>query len=59
MKEKLAVNVVKVLELYIERSMNGVFSRCDARIEPMQGKQIDAKNFEFENCRVIPMFGGS
>ena len=59
MKEKLAVKGVKVSELYIERSMNRVFSRCDARIEPVKGKQIDAKNFEFENCRVIPMFGGS
>ena len=59
MKERLAAICVKVLELYIERSMNGILSRCDAHIEPMQGKQIDAKEFEFENCRVIPMFGGS
>ena len=57
-KEKLAVNCVKVLKLYTERSMNGIFSRCDAHMEPVQKKQIDAKNFEFENCRVIPMFGG-
>ena len=58
-KQKLAAKDVNVLELYIERSENGTFSRCDARVEPVKGKQIDETNFEFENCRVIPMFGGS
>ena len=58
-KQKLAAKDVNVLELYIERSENGTFARCDARVEPVKGKQIDETNFEFENCRVIPMFGGS
>lgn len=58
-KEKLALNGINVLEVYIQRSLTGIFSRCDARIEPVKGKVIDATNFEFENCRVIPIFGSS
>ena len=58
-KQKRAAKDVNVLELYIERSENGTFARCDARLEPVKGKQIDETNFEFKNRRVIPMFGGS
>ena len=58
-RQKLVAKGVNVLELYIQRSVNGIFNRCDARVEPVKGKQIDETNFEFENCRVIPLFGGS
>ena len=56
-KQKLEAKGVKVLEVFIQRSDNGIFSRCDARIEPVKGKLIDEKNFEYTNFRVIPMFG--
>ena len=55
-KDKLALKGVKVLEVYIQRSANGNFSRCDARIEAVQGKFIDETDFQFQNCRVIPLF---
>ena len=57
-RQKLLVKGVKVLELFIQRSANGIFSRCDACVEPVKGKKIDETDFEFENCRVIPLFGG-
>ena len=57
-KDKLAVKGVKVLEVFIQRSANGTFSRCDARIEAVQGKFIEETDFQFKNCRVIPLFGG-
>ena len=55
-KDKLALKGVKVLEVYIQRSANGTFSRCDARIEAVQVKLIDETDFQFQNCRVIPLF---
>ena len=57
-KDKLALKSVKVLEVFIQRSENGTFSRCDARIEAVQVKLIEETDFQFKNCRVIPLFGG-
>ena len=44
-KDKLALKGVKVLEIYIQRSTNGTFSRCDARIEAVEGKLIEETDF--------------
>ena len=47
----------KVLEVYIQRSANGLFSRCDACIDEVEGKWIEETDFHVQNCRVIPLFG--
>ena len=58
-KDKLGDKEVKVVDIFIQRSANGVFTRCDVKIEPTVGEQIDATNFKFNNCRVIPLYGNS
>ena len=58
-KEKLEDKELKVLDTYIQRSVNGVFTRCDVKIEAVEGTQIDETNFQFINCRVIPLYGNS
>ena len=40
-KEKLEDKELKVLDIFIQRSVNGVFTRCDVKIEPVLGAQID------------------
>ena len=39
-------------------SVNGIFSRWDACVEPVKGKEIEKTIFEFENCWLTAMFGG-
>ena len=55
--EKLAGKGLKTLQVYIQRSMNGVFIRCDVRIQPILGKFIEETDFQFQNCKVIPIYG--
>jgi hypothetical protein len=55
-KEKLDEKGVQVQEVYIHRSENGIFTRCDARIGPVPGRLIEETEFGFQNCRVLPMF---
>ena len=58
-KDKLGDKEVKVVDIFIQRSANGVFTRCDVQIEPTVGGKINATNFQFNNCRVIPLYGNS
>ena len=58
-KEKLEDKELKVEDIYIQRSVNGVFTRCDVKIEPVEGAQIEGTNFQFSNCKVIPLYGNS
>ena len=55
--EKLAGKGLKTLQVYVQRSTNGVFVRCDVRIQPIPGKFIEETDFEFQNCRIIPIYG--
>ena len=55
--EKLAGKGLKTLQVYVQRSMNGVFIRCDVRIQPILGKFIEETDFQFQNCKVIPIYG--
>jgi hypothetical protein len=55
-KDKFAQKSVRILEISIHRSVNGIFIRSDARIEPTIGKFLDETDFGFVNCRVIPIF---
>ena len=56
-KDKFAQNSVRILEISIHRSVDGIFIRSYARIEPTIGKFLDETDFVFFNCRVIPIFG--
>ena len=47
----------RILEISIHRSVDGIFIRSYARIEPTIGKFLDETDFVFFNCRVIPIFG--
>ena len=55
-KEKLGAKSVIIVDMFLHRSLNGVFTRCDVKIDPLEGHFIEKCNFEFRNCRVIPMF---
>jgi hypothetical protein len=57
LKKKLWAKDVKVCELFIQRSRNGIFVRCDVSIEPMQRNTLENTNFEFGHCKVVPIFG--
>ena len=56
-KDKFAQKSVRILEISIHRSVDGIFIRSYARIEPTIGKFLDETDFGFFNCRVIPIFG--
>ena len=55
--EKLVGKGLKIWQVYVQRSMNGVFTRCDVQIQPMKGKVIEETDFQFQNCKVIPIYG--
>ena len=55
--KKLCAKDVKVRDLFIQRSRNGIFVRCDVFIEPMQGDVLENTNFGFGHCKVVPIYG--
>ena len=55
-KEKLDAKGVQIQEVCIYRSEKGIFTRCDARIDPVPGRLIKETEFGFQNCSVLPMF---
>ena len=56
-REKLEAKKVKVLEILIHRSSQGAFIRSDVQIEPFEGNALEATEFEFLNCKVLPFYG--
>ena len=58
-KDKIEAKSVKVENVFIQRSKQGTFTRCDVVIEPMEGKVLEDIDFEFENCRAFPFYGCS
>ena len=56
-KRKLEAKNVKVLEMFIQRSQNGTFTRCDASIESVNANIVEETNFEFGSCKTVPLYG--
>ena len=54
---KVEAKKVKVRDVFINRSPQGAFIRCDILIEPLNGKLLEEIDFEFENCHVVPFYG--
>jgi hypothetical protein len=55
--DKIKSKKVKVRDILIQRSAKGTFTRCDVVIEPLNGKDLEEIDFEFENCHVVPFYG--
>ena len=56
-RKKLEAKEVKVIDIYIHRSNKGTFMWSDVFIEAFDGKNLEAIDFEFSNCRVLPFYG--
>ena len=54
---KIEAKKVKVCDIFIQRSAQGVFTRCDVQIEAVNGNLLENIDFEFENCQVVPFYG--
>ena len=54
---KVEAKKVTVRDVFINRSPQGAFIRCDILIEPLNGKLLEEIDFEFENCHVVPFYG--
>ena len=55
--EKVEAKKVKIEEIFIQRTSQGTFIRCDVMIEPLRGEILKTIDFEFENCSVVPFYG--
>ena len=56
-REKIEAKKIKVEDIYIQRTSQGTFIRCDVMIEPLRGEILKTIDFEFENCVVVPFYG--
>ena len=54
---KMEAKKVKVLEIMIFRSSQGLFTRGDVVIEPCDGKYLETTDFGIANFRILPYYG--